>query len=655
MLKTLLKLGQELSEGRTPWDDIIDVPNLPLKNNKGEAINYFAINLIFDLDEDAIKLEKTAELSFDKNAEYSPHALKYVKVLGGNNKAFYTTVEEKKLNQIPKTFFVTLKNEELPQKSEFMEALEKAGDSFKETQLYEVLDAITRLGPTFYEKFLSNNKFDIKAFKDQLDFGKNEKIGLVFTSVKSTKLNLFEPTPVNQLEGFDEYIEKKFFSEKSNDDSQQKTGLDYVSGDMTTNGKVANFERGYNLNALFVQTTKNYASHFNDKGFAANYQIDEDSRTYLERASHHIVNEVKITIAGIPHTIIPEFFKESTIHIQDVLPTIQKQSELLFKLKELEDVVDNVEEDLEDADETPFFWLNFLAYESDGNFFKIITQIKDISRFHFLDTVRAFAKVHQMLKPWLGSKMFNLQQAYGIIPVRQKHENKNDALILFSDILEQRPIQIEKLYDHFSELIQCHWYKRYESYPNVYSDYASFDFAVKDATFKYSALFKSLQNLGLLTKNEIFMDHKSDTQTTAISNSPEDFFEKMAYKDSQKALFYLGRALNTIAFAQQQQKHASKPILNKLNYNGMDKDDILRLGHELWEKANQYSQVSYNGKPHYFLNRTEWNLKYFHNFFDYEHWKDQDIKEEEALFYILTGYSFGIRQANETEEKTTEQ
>ena len=655
MLKTLLKLGRELSEGRTPWDDIIDVPNLPVKNNNGENITYFAINLIFDLDEASIKLEKSAELSFDKNAEYSPHGLKYVKVLGGNNKAFYTTVEEKKLNQSPKTFFGTPKNGEFPQKSEFIEALEKAGPSFKETQLYEVLDAITHLGPTFYEEFLPEGKFDKKAFKDQLDFGKNEKIGLVFTSVKSAKHNLFEPTPVNKLEGFDEYIEQKFFSGKSDNGKEQKTGLDYVSGNMTTNGKAADFERGYNLNALFVQTTKNYASHFNDQGFAANYQIDEDSRTYLERASHHIVNNVKINIAGIPHTIIPEFFKETTINVQDVLPTIQKQSELLFKLKDLEEVVDNIEADLEDVDETPFFWLNFLAYESDGNFFKVINQIKDVSKFHLLDTVRAFAKVHQMLKPWLGSKMFNLQQAYGIIPVRQDHEKKNDALILFSDILEQRPIQIEKLFDHFSDLIQCHWYERYKSYPNIYSQYPDFDFAVKDATFKYSALFTSLQKLGLLTKNENFMDKKSNVQTTAISNNPEDFFEKMAYKDSQKALFYLGRALNTIAFAQQQQKHASKPILNKLNYNGMDKDDILRLGHELWEKANQYSQISYNGKPHYFLNRTEWNLKHFHNFFDYEHWEDQDIKEEEALFYILTGYSFGIRQAQETEEETIEQ
>ena len=107
----------------------------------------------------------------------------------------------------------------------------------------------------------------------------------------------------------------------------------------------------------------------------------------------------------------------------------------------------------------------------------------------------------------------------------------------------------------------------------------------------------------------------------------EMFFSRMAYTDAQKAMFYLGRALNVIAYKQYQKGYETKPVLNKLNYNGMDKEDIVRLRKDLGEKTQQFS-----------LHRqTEHSFGRFTNLFNYNNWP---LKPEETLFFILSGYSF---------------
>lgn len=48
MLSTLIKLGEQLSDGRGEWDDIIDFPNIAKEKEKD--INCYVAELVFDLD-----------------------------------------------------------------------------------------------------------------------------------------------------------------------------------------------------------------------------------------------------------------------------------------------------------------------------------------------------------------------------------------------------------------------------------------------------------------------------------------------------------------------------------------------------------------------------------------------------------------------------
>ena len=220
---------------------------------------------------------------------------------------------------------------------------------------------------------------------------------------------------------------------------------------------------------------------------------------------------------------------------------------------------------------------------------------------------------------------FNFYTIYNLIPVRDS--KRNEALLLFKAILERRPVTKDKLFEHFAELIKCHWFQR-KSAENIKPvDKKNFDFAVRNAVFQYHAFLQFLKKINLLDMDE------TTTQAWAANLLEKEaaitaFVSKMNYSPSQIAMFYLGRVLSKVAIAQYKAKHKHKPVLNKVNYNGMDKDSIQRLQRDLFDKCRQYAIL------------TKETEGYFTNFFasfNFDGWK---MKPVEALFFLLSGYSF---------------
>ena len=320
---------------------------------------------------------------------------------------------------------------------------------------------------------------------------------------------------------------------------------------------------------------------------------------------------------------------------------IQK-SDILFNFDTIDHFTENI------ADETRnIFWLNFLAFESDGNFFKSTEVIKDVSKFHFQKVLSAFTDVNWDFKEmnfvdWnsvmteygkLGRLNFN--SIYGLIPIRKDKEKKNKALNLFKAVLENRKVRKAQLFNYYSELMLCHYYERYNSYTNVNKsskDY--FSKSIRDSTFKYLAFFQVLKKLNLTDMEDTATNHE-DT-VNKYDKAIQDFFNKMDLNQDQQAMFYLGRMLNSVEYIQIKKK-IKKTVINLVNFNGLDRDAIERLRNDLMNKAKQHSQmgkvVFTNGK--------------FGELFNYNSWK---MAPTEALFFLLTGYSFGTNN-KEVEER----
>lgn len=634
MLNTLLKIGEWQSHGKGEWDRFLDKPKADRVNKKGEKITNYVIGIVFDLDDQSVYLDSSSLKEYDEERDWE--RLKALKIQGGNNKAIYVTAEPQKLVQIFKTFFGKAESDKVS-KGELIEAIDKDFLGLKDTRFYGAIKDIFKLRNDFLEKALNKEKGDIdhKIFFETLKLEVNENIVLTYSCLKATEYGFLKPTPIAEISDYKQFLNSKFLTSDSQTQISKESKLCYASGESKDDVNELNLTSRYSLNKMFVTETKNYASLFDSKLFAINYQISIENQALLDLASGFLLENYKIKIAGLDHLIIPQFLHSDNIDLAIALQKLKAESELLFSFRALGEMSDNIE-----IETTATYWINFLAFESDGNFFKTTNLIKDVSKFHFKSIIEAFHSIGSEMREmkevldWDATlteygkvSQFNLNTIYGLIPIRKDKEKKNIALTLFKAILEQRKIEVQQLFNCFTELILCHYYKRYGSYTNIHqygNDY--FEFAIRHSVFKYLAFIQVLKNLNLINMEQEIQPIPPDEAMNDYEKKIDDFFTRMKLTKSQKAMFYLGRMLNAVAYLQ---KDKNKTVIDKVNYRGMDKDDIIRLRKDLFEKAKQY------GKPEKIVHSDS----YFGQNFDFNGWS---MNPEESVFFLLTGYSFGV-------------
>jgi CRISPR-associated protein Csh1 len=634
MINTLLKYGEQLSQNLNQWSDVIDIPKIDSKKEN------LVIKLIFNVDEHTIGLDLSGVYQ-----EKSPKVHRNVKTKDRNGKATYVCSELDDLLKIEKTFFGKIDNKgNAPLQGEFKERIDKVYPQLKSKDLYKTFDLIFKLRSKFYEEKWNEIETTNKNYLGDNYKKTNSKIVLIYACIMAKDLGYIEPKPLYEIDGFDTYIELDRFTKPKSDENK----ISYATGESIQNVIETTFPNRHSLNYMFVKETLNYASQFKESNFQKNYQVNADEQLFLERASQSLLERRRVNIANITHCVIPQFLNNQEVDYEVVFEQAFRKSELLFGETEFENSLTSIEDSNSNGG---FYWVNYLAYKSDGNSFKTINLIKDVSKLHLDKAIEKFKNTDNKYKKlasivdweavmtyFKGKEKkiapFNLAAIYYLIPQRKDKENKNEALLLFKNILENRNIDKNHIFEHFTNLILCHRFGRYEAFTNVkrYSD-ENFDFAVRDSVFKYLAIFDTLRQLNLL--NNMEQINENDAELISIDESDsisdyqqkiDDFFTVMRYEPYQKALFFLGRMLSSVAYIQKDKK---KTVLDKLNFNGMSKNDIQRLRIALIEKAKQYKEID----------RVIFNDARFNDYFDFNQW---NTNPHESLFFILTGYSFGI-------------
>lgn len=626
MLNTLLKIGKWQKEKSNEWSRHLDNSKVQNKDRKGNEIKNYIVPLVFDLD------KKTIYLSDDISEYQEKHKLEYklLRVQGGHAKSYYPSIVPKKINSLQKTFFGDINNKN--GKSEVLTLVLKEYDYLFDVSFKKLLTDINSLKENIESNCLEN-------LINNLKLNKNENVVFVYACIKSKEFNIKEITPLSQN---DEYV--KLLKYKLGIENKKKSGnkgkMCYASGKHDIDVDVIALTDRVSINKMFVTTTQNYLNDFAKVNFIKNYGVSKNNQELLDIASKYFLNYSKIKIANIDHIIIPEFLTVDNIDFDIALVNLNKKNDILFSLREFSDSIENIRIETDNVS-----WINYYAYETDGNYFKTTNLIKDVSEFHFNKVLNAFYEVDKSFRytykfiNWNtvltengnNNIFFNLDSVYKIIPIRK--EKRNITLNLFKMILENRKIDINILYGYFSELALCYYYQRFKSYTNITpSDKDYFYKDIRNSVFKYLAFIKVLKNLNLINMEDNFEtktneDSNGNKYETAINN----LFTTFNYTNDQKALFYLGRMLNSVNYIQ---KDKNKTVIDKVNYNGMEKDDIVRLRIGLIEKAKQYGKVNY----------VVFDDAKFAKFFNYNDWS---LDSKEALFFILTGFSFGATSKEE--------
>jgi len=627
MITSLNRIGKQLRENKDPLDSIISTPKL---SPRDQERNKYVLKIIFDVDNSDIIISKSNLEEYSE--KYSPKKYFNIQTQRGNHSKIYITREIKDLEQLKISFFGKDGEEK---KGQFISFIEKEFPNLESSQFFSALQSIQELK-------LQEQKLDKKYISDKLQLSNNEKLILLTSFIVNSSLDITQPTHLSQLDGYEKFIDLKFYNPVIN----ASAGFCYVTGSNESNVNRAKFEKSVSLTKTFVSTTKNYLSFFDDKNWHKNYQLSEDSRFNLEVASSYIFKNLAPTVGGVSNLVFPTFLSSSKIDINKILPRVSSINDLAFKYREIENVIDDIEHQISNE----LFWLNFVSYESDGNYFKIIAFIKDIPQFYFINLLQKLIRTSMEFSDYYEPRFtFNLHSIYNLIPVRCNKKGEilskhNEALLIIKDIIEKRKISFDRLINSFVELILIHRLKRFRQYKQFsWRQESNFDREVFYAVFNYSILFKALIDLDLLADHNFLGDTMNDNGNQ-IDNYINDFFSKMNYSQPQKAMFFLGRMLDNVAYEQYRKGHKTKPVLGKINFNGLDCDDIQRLYEDLFEKARQYNIV----------NKVEYNSSNFMQYFNPNDWNKNGLDKKEALFFLLAGYSFRMALSQDSNQGLTE-
>lgn len=633
MLNLLYKFGLKLEQSEDLDKILIDPPK------EEKDVKYYNVGILIDLDENKVILDPQYLSEYD--GVNSIKKFLATKSIIGNQRKFYLTVDGKGYGKL----VGTLHNDKSA--CDLKIRLLQHNDLFKERLIFKVAELIEENFEQFnYENLYNpvlvkeqvlefNKDVFIKGIQQLLGLKSKNSVMLYYLLIKAEKLGINEPTLAASIDGYTDLVKRELLPQESDE-----SGFCYVAGKDEPNLLAGGDFSANDLSKIFITDKINYASYFQKENFGINYSLSKKSKEIVEFASNFLIKNLKINIAGTPHILIPEFpygFDKDLIY---EVEEFKKINDIAFNSKEFEYAV-NYFKEANELEEN-IFWFNYFGFEADKASFKLVNRIKDVNSAKLLNISKLFIDNSIKILGKAPKYTYNFRTIYNIIPIKSPDTSKNPALDLIDAILENKIIDIQNIYAHFKELALYYFLDRKKikgCYKNVYpySETKYFDFFIKDAINNYLILIKTLLDLNQLT-NHNFMEGKMEEKpTNTYSAKEEELFAQHGYTDLQKAMFYLGRMVSIIGYAQFTKGHEQKPILQKINFNGMGLREIVKLRSELYEKARQYKEdLSFlDGK--------------FAKLFNYNNW---NLPANEALFFLLNGYSFYVGSKDNDQNET---
>ncbi len=416
------------------------------------------------------------------------------------------------------------------------------------------------------------------------------------------------------------------------------------------------------INKVFTTTTKN-SSYYSMKfgNYDSNYSFCNDCFKSLLRGEGLITDLLTSRIAGERVYIIPEgLVRDFSYEYTD----FKKFIDLAFKntanewLKEL---------DISGCElfgGTSNYSINFVFYQTDGKSFSVLETIEDVEPSFFKKIVELFEKHSSLLKMKYS---FSLGSVYRMIPVKADKKNRQldivRVLSMFKSLLLRELINTDVLFTYAVESLEKGINQinkkdqNNSSYKNLgWKKYlnkndSSMDFYIKNLIDNFFVLISTCNDLNILTyyssvKRRVLVEVEplitfSDQVNESIKEM-EEFLLSQKYPDEAKSLFFLGTLVNRVAVAQMQKEHKTKPILKKIQFQGMSISEINRLYNDVVEKLRQYNKITIFTEG--LMNRYH----AYHGSYE-EQWQ---LSETANVFYLMSGYAYMVgRKAPDLSKK----
>ncbi|MGB9858369.1 MAG: TIGR02556 family CRISPR-associated protein [Moorellaceae bacterium] len=382
-----------------------------------------------------------------------------------------------------------------------------------------------------------------------------------------------------------------------------------------------------------------FASGVTEKGFYHNLTLCANCYRNLLAAEKFVKNRLNTQIGNFNCYVLPGFLFEVLPAEKDleewadyVINTIKVANnfESLFQLeKELDEFLK--EEPLDNK-----AILNLLFYRKNQSEFKVLRLIKDVSPTRIKKLVRNINQVSDVGKGLLGGEsrewIIDLHKIYYLIPLKTGEVTEYKKILdVYDSLIGGRELDYAFLINQFVELIAVYMLRRFSN-TNIkvreekYVEYSMARAVLQANLFLY--LLRKLEQLKGVT------GVSEDLQQLNLDQDMKAFFQEMRYHGAQAAMFLLGYLIEQVGWSQARQGHENKPVLEKINYQGMSLARLQHLANVVFNLLHQYKILKFNERLYAEMKKVM--DRYVNSW---------PLTPEENVFYLLSGYSYGVRRA----------
>lgn len=401
------------------------------------------------------------------------------------------------------------------------------------------------------------------------------------------------------------------------------------------------------LMKFYMVDKVSFASYFDKNNFYKAVTLCQDCYKHFLIGENWIAQHLNTRLGGFNLYIIPQlvFASENGKDLFKDLQNIPKAFNDIKNVKQIQEIEkDAIRKNMlqQGLLKNPFVW-NFLFYKKTNSAFKILTLIKDVppSRiFTLLKTTTQVERFRQKFLPeWIA---FDLDQIYWLIPLKKKRADLLEfkkVLQIYFNIISGIPLDINVLYGFFKALAHVHHYGSYAIYQLGGSNNNDLDL-IRD-TLKWNLFLLFLKKLKLINGGKFMLDQELEN---FYPEGMKEFMQELDYSKEQQGLALLGYVIGAVAYAQVRSNLSNKPVLDKISYQGMSDEKVVRLFNEIFEKIRQYHKIIGYAERWWAAAKKL-----------YESGNRNALTADERVFYLLSGYALNTINIKSSKDNNQEQ
>jgi CRISPR-associated protein Csh1 len=396
------------------------------------------------------------------------------------------------------------------------------------------------------------------------------------------------------------------------------------------------------------------ASGVTKRGFKHNFVVCAGCFRGLLLTEKYVRQNFNLNVGPLSFLVLPAFLREVGLSRGDLETLAGRLAARVGVLTNVSRWIENLagrnslEAELQDLldENSPYenlALLNLLFYRKSKSEFRIFSLVKDVAPSRIGRLLRQGYRLAYRADMLFGPDRWwlDLTSIYRLIPLNvsegaQKAEYKK-LLRIYACLLADEPLERAFLMERFVALVRIYHTGNYAgtNVPPPTSGYEELEWSRR--LLQANLFLKLLREENLLRGGKCVSAATNGNAEIEVQGLPEEiraYLNEMAYEVPETALFLLGYLLNQVGRAQAGSGYEHKPVLEKINYNGMHWGKVVRLSNILVDHLRQHDILRYNEGLFAAMKRL----------FD-AYRQNWPLSPEENVFYILSGYAYGTRAA----------